>query len=362
MPVVQSQTVASGKYPAAFVAHVVDPPQLEPLHPAAAGLTALGDFFVRCNLPLPVVSSPDDWSVEVSGTARDTTMDVAQLRELLPPAEVTAVLQCAGNGRRHLATPVAGSQWATGAAGCAHFGGVRVADLAQALGGVDPDARFLTATGGEAAPSPDARVERSVPLDKGLADCLLAFEMNGEPLALAHGSPMRLIVPGYFAVNSVKHVTRLAFTRAESDAAIMRSRYRLAPPGATQEPSQPTCWAMPVKSWITSPQAGEVAGGEVSISGVAFASDASVTRVELSADGGATWTPAQLEAEQHGKAAWRGFSSRLTLRRGRHSLVSRATDEHGNRQPRRSLPNEGGYALNGWEEPAVAVEAVVGEA
>jgi len=356
--VVRSQSVASGKDLAAFATHVVDPPQLEPLHPAAAGLTALGDFFVRCNLPLPIVASRDDWCVEMAGTARDTTLNIAQLRELLPPAEVTAVLQCAGNGRRHLATPVAGSQWATGAAGCAHFRGVRVADLAQMLGGVDLEAHFLTATGGEAAPSPDARVERSVPLVKGLADCLLAFEMNGEPLAVAHGSPVRLIVPGYFAVNSVKHVSRLAFTPSESDAAIMRSRYRLAPPGATQKPSQPTCWAMPVKSWITSPQPGEVAGGEVGIRGVAFAGEASVTRVELSADGGATWTPAQLQDEQHGKAAWRGFSGRLTLRRGRHSLVSRATDDHGKRQPRQSLPNAGGYALNGWEEPAVAVKAV----
>ncbi|MDQ3538647.1 MAG: sulfite oxidase, partial [Actinomycetota bacterium] len=320
------------------------------------GRTAVADFFVRCNLPLPAVASPDDWFVEVAGTARDTTLRVAQLRELLPPAETTAVLQCAGNGRRHAATPVPGSQWANGAAGCASFRGVRVADLARALGGSDPQARFLTATGGEAAPSSDARVERSVPVAKGLADCLLAFEMNGEPLTVVHGAPIRLIVPGYFAVNSVKHVARLAFTRDESDAAIMRSRYRLAPPGASQGPSQPTCWAMPVKSWITSPAAGEVAAGEVSVTGVAFAGETPVARVEVSADGGASWAPAQLRDKPHDAAAWRGFSAHLALRRGRRTLVSRATDEHGNTQPRRSQPNAGGYVFHGWEEPAVVVE------
>ena len=357
MPVVQPRPSTTGKNPAAFLPHVVDPPQLEPLHPAAAGLTAVDDFFVRCNLPLPVSVAADEWRVDVVGTARDQALSVRQLRALLPAAEATVVLQCAGNGRRHLATPVPGSQWANGAAGCAWFRGVRVADLAQALGGVDRDARYLTATGGDVAPSRDARVERSVPVSKGLADCLLAFEMNGEPLTMVHGAPVRLIVPGYFAVNSVKHVAGLAFTRSESDAAIMRSRYRLAPPGTAGEPSQPTCWAMPVKSWITAPQPGPVRTGELDVAGVAFAGEAPVAQVEVSADGGHTWACAQLD-EDRGAAAWRLFHHRLDAGPGRLVLVSRATDSNGRVQPERSPSNAGGYAVNGWAEPAVTVEAV----
>lgn len=358
MPVVQPRPSTTGKNPAAFLPHVVDPPQLEPLHPAAAGLTAVGNFFVRCNLPPPVAASPDDWRVEVVGTARDQTLSVAQLREVLPVAEATVVMQCAGNGRRHLATSVPGSQWANGAAGCASFRGVRVADLAQAVGGVDPDARYLTATGGEAAPSHDARVERSVPVAKGLADCLLAFEMNDEPLTMLHGAPVRLIVPGYFAVNSIKHVARLAFTRCESDAAIMRSRYRLAPPSAAGEPSQPTCWAMPVKSWITTPQPGPVGTGELDVAGVAFAGETPLAQVEVSADGGHTWARAQLD-DDRGPAAWRLFRHRLDASPGRLVLASRATDSDGRVQPERSPPNAGGYAANGWAEAAVVVEAVL---
>lgn len=351
-----SATTGAGKDATLFRIHEVEPPQLEPLEPDTGATTDVERFFVRCNLPLPAVDDPGSWRVGVAGVARPAVLTVAELRRRFEHVIVRAVLQCAGNGRRHLDTPVDGSQWATGAAGCADFGGVRVADVAEACGGVVDAARFLTATGGERAPVPGARVERSVPLAKGLGDGLLALEMNGEPLTVAHGAPVRLLVPGYFAVNSVKHVAVVSFTASESDADIMRSRYRIAPPGRAQAPHQPTCWAMPVKSWITAPAPGWVKAGEVVVSGVAFGGEVPVALVEVSVDAGRTWVVADLDPPDSGPFAWQGFRHGFAARAGTLVVVSRATDVEGRRQPERSAPNEGGYALNGWAEPAVALE------
>src|SRR5690606_29352712 len=132
-----------------------------------------------------------------------------------------------------------------------------------------------TATGGEQLPEGvdplTVVVERSIPLEKGMEDALLAWQMNGEPLPLVHGGPLRLIVPGYFGVNNVKFVKRLAFTPEETQASIQRSSYRVRPIGESGNPSQPTMWEMPVKSWVNHP-AGEqsVRAGRVIIDGVAF--------------------------------------------------------------------------------------------
>ena len=107
-----------------------------------------------------------------------------------------------------------GSQWAVGAAGCVLWTGVPVADIFEQFGGVKPNLTYLTTTGGEELPEGVNKdtvvVERSVPLEKGLRDCLLVWEMNGAPLPTIHGGPVRLIVPGYFGVNNVKWVRQLA--------------------------------------------------------------------------------------------------------------------------------------------------------
>ena len=93
-------------------------------------------------------------------------------------------------------------------------------------------------------------VERSIPL-KALDQALLAWDMNDEPMPLAHGGPLRMVVPGYFGVNNVKYVDRVAFTEGQSDAKIQASGYRIRPIGEKGAPDQPSMWEMPVKSWVT---------------------------------------------------------------------------------------------------------------
>ena len=132
----------------------------------------------------------------------------------------------------------------------------------ESLGGVAPGMLYLTGTGGEKLPEGGdpllVMVERSVAL-RPMNDAILAWEMNGAPLSLAHGGPLRLVVPGYQGVNNVKYVKRVAFTSAESQAKIMTHGYRITPLGGTSNPAEPSAQEMGVKSWVNAPNADRAA-------------------------------------------------------------------------------------------------------
>ena len=130
-----------------------------------------------------------------------------------------------------------------------------------------------------------AMIERSVP-KKVFKDAMLAWEMNGVPLPNAHGGPLRMVTPGYFGINNVKHLGKVAFTTKESSVKYMKSSYRISPIG--KKGSQyPSCWEMPVKSWITRPtdETGTVKAGKVQIVGVAMGGTKKVRSVKVSVDG-----------------------------------------------------------------------------
>ena len=164
---------------------------------------------------------------------------------------ITAVLQCSGNGRFFFEHGPSGSAWGVGAAANVQWTGVPVKMVLEAMGGAAEGARFLTGTGGEPIPAAlnerDLVVERSIPLEKGMEDAILAWELNGEPVNISHGGPLRLVVPGYYGVNNVKYLKRLAATAKESDAKIQVSKYRVRPIGEKGAADQPSMWAMNVK-------------------------------------------------------------------------------------------------------------------
>ncbi|MGN1055139.1 MAG: molybdopterin-dependent oxidoreductase, partial [Comamonas sp.] len=190
-----------------------------------------------------------------------------------------------------------------------------------------------------------------------MEDALLAWEMNGEPVSLAHGGPLRLIVPGYTGVNNIKYVKRLAFTPKESQAKIMSHGYRMSPLGGKGDPSQPSVQDMSVKSWINSPlpDDGQLAAGQVQIQGVAFGGMDAVRGVEVSVDGGTTWHAARFVGPDMGKYAWRQFVFQTKLPKGTHVLASRATDVKGNVQPEHRVENQSGYNNTSWRDHAVTV-------
>ena len=326
-------------------------------------ITPTDQLYVRNNLPSPpesIVADRDAWQVQISGVKQPKLLSVRELKTL-GLETVTMVLQCSGNGRGFFPSKPSGTPWTVGAAGCVVWSGVPVRDVVQALGGVADGMKYMTGTGGEVLPPgidpKSVIVERSVPAE-ALQDALLAWEMNGEPIPLAHGGPLRLIVPGYTGVNNIKYIKQLAFTAQESDAKIMSHGYRISPPGSKGDPSQPSVQEMSVKSWINSPlpESGTLAaGGQVQITGVAFGGLHAVKGVEVSIDGGKTWKAARLVGPDMGKYAWRQFVLQAKLPAGTHTLASRATDLAGNVQPETRGENQSGYNNTSWADHAVKV-------
>jgi len=322
-------------------------------------VTPAEQLYVRNNLPPPdasIVANRDAWSVSIEGVRNPRALTVADLKTM-GVETVAMVLQCSGNGRSYFPSKPSGTPWQVGAAGCVLWSGVPVRYVAEALGGVAPGMRYLTGTGGEKIPDGvdplSVMVERSVAIG-AMSDALLAWEMNGVPITLAHGGPLRLIVPGYNGVNNVKYVKRVAFTEAESQAKIMSTGYRMTALGGTSKPSDPSIQELNVKSFVTGPAGDrQVRAGTVWVTGVAFSGGSPIRRVEVSSDGGRTWLEAGFFGPDLGRFAWRQFAIPLRMSAGEYVLVSRAFDAAGQTQPERGLENVGGYSHNGWTEPAV---------
>lgn len=328
-------------------------------------ITPASRLYIRNNVTPPeasILADRDAWPVAVEGVRSPRTLTVGELKSI-GVGSVAMVLQCSGNGRGFYPHKPSGTKWTVGAAGCVLWSGTPVRAVVEALGGLAGDAKFMTGTGGEKIPAgidpKSVVVQRSLPLS-AMEDALLAWEMNGEPISLAHGGPLRLIVPGFTGVNNVKYIDRLAFAAAETDARIMSTRYRMAPLGGKGAPSQPSVLQMSVKSWINSPnpEHSTVRAGLVQIHGVAFGGLSPVRWVEVSTDGGQNWQEAELIGPDLGRYAWRQFVLPATLKPGSYNLVCRAKDKDNNLQPRERPENAGGYNNNGWADHGVKLTVV----
>jgi len=325
-------------------------------------ITPSRQLYVRNNLPPPDPSILDDrdaWKVEIAGVKQPRTLTVGELKTL-GVESIATVLQCSGNGRGYFPHKPSGTPWQVGAAGCVMWTGIPIRTLVEYLGGVEGAPAYMTGTGGETLPEgldpKSLMVERSVPRE-AMQDALLAWEMNGEPLSLAHGGPLRLIVPGYTGVNNVKYIKRLAFTADQSPAKIQQTGYRLTPMDAKPDPSQPSVWAMDPKSWITGPGADgqAVKAGRAVVRGVAFGGMNAVKKVDVSIDGGKTWKQAALIGPDLGKYAWRQFALPVELSAGQHMLISRVEDTQGNVQVEKRSDNAPGYVNSSWRDHALTV-------
>lgn len=318
--------------------------------------------YVRNNLPSMTeeeVGDPEAWEIAFEGLAQPGSLTLAELRRMEPDT-VACVLQCSGNGRAFFDHETSGSQWSVGAAANVEWTGVPVARVVEEMGGIEGDKHFMTSTGGEKLPEgidpKTVVIERSVPVE-AMERAMLAYEMNGEPIPLAHGGPVRMVIPGYYGVNNVKHLKRVAFDMTESEAAIQQTGYRIRPVGEDGAPDQPSMYDMSVKSWVTHP-AMDTEAGRVQIWGVAMGGTEPLDRVEVSTDGGESWSEARFVGTDLGPYAWRPFILSADLEPGTHRVASRATTASGATQPETFEPNHRGYGHNGWD--AHAIDLTVG--
>ena len=208
--------------------------------------------------------------------------------------------------------------------------------------------KYITATGGEELPEDVPRdkaiVERSIPIEKGLKDCLIAWEMNGEPIPLSHGGPVRFVVPGYFGCNQTKYVKAIAATVEQSTA-------KSNPVATVSDPSERKgtisnhrCGVCSLKVGLSMPRRCLTADIE---SKVAFSGERGVSKVEYSLDG-EHWQDAEFYGPDLGVHAWRVFQAMVEIPDGQSIVYTRAIDTQGDIQPKNRVENERGYGNNSW--------------
>ena len=328
-------------------------------------LTPTSRFFVRSHFgpPPQEMLSEATWKLNVSGLVeRSESWTFKELRQL-EPVTITAVLQCSGNGRAHHRPKVPGVQWDRGAVGNAQWTGVRLRDV-LAKAGVRTEAHHVQFQGADRPVLASVPLfTRSIPLEKALhPDTILAYEMNGRPLPLLHGGPLRVITPGWMADSCAKWLTEITVQEGESKGFYMQTAYRVptkpVEPGASASGPSIPVEAMMVKSLIAAPKEGSTVGlGPVAIQGVAWSGEAKVLKVEVSLDEGKTWETGRFIGEHH-PYAWRQWQYIWTPKvAGPATIVCRATDERGDVQPSVSPWNPSGFLWNGWDRLTVTVAA-----
>lgn len=321
-------------------------------------------FFVRSHFgpPAPELIAAANWRLHVGGLIEHplelTLKDLKEFEQVT----ITAVVQCSGNGRAFHRPKVPGVQWERGAVGNAQWTGVRLRDvLAKAR--VRPNGKHVQLQGADRpVVSSVPLFTRSIPLEKAVhPDTILAYDMNGRPLPLLHGAPLRVITPGWMADSCTKWLTDITVQADEAKGYYMQTAYRVPVtaiqpnsglPGTSMVPVE----AMVVKSLIASPANGDQIGrGPVTVQGVAWSGDAAVATVELSFDDGKTWEQARLVGEDE-PYAWRQWQFLWRPKTaGAVTILCRATDANGQVQPQESPWNPGGFLWNGWDHVVVTV-------
>ena len=310
-------------------------------------MTPNANFFIRDHSRTPVIEQKD-WKLKIEGNAVDKPFELTYADlTALPAVTVTRLLECTGNGRSFFETiggqKAQGTQWRLGAVGVAEWKGARLADV-LAKAGLKPTATDVLAEGLD-----DLKVRRPIPIDKAKeADVILAYSMNGEPLPPDHGGPVRLLVPNWIGISSIKWVGRLEVSDAPIYTAWNTDSYVLVGPTYQSAPPSkgPIITTYPVKSALELPWPAELKAGNQTIKGRSWSGSGSITRVEYSIDGGKSYQAAKLQDTQS-VGSWARWSFDWTAPAGEQTIRVRATDEKGNTQPDTVPFNEQGYLYNG---------------
>jgi DMSO/TMAO reductase YedYZ molybdopterin-dependent catalytic subunit len=330
-----------------------EPLNLEmPFSSLSGFITPNESFYVRCHFPIPEISA-QDWRLKLEGEVEAAF--ALSYEELLgmESRTVTATLECAGNNRIFLEPKVKGVQWGLGAVGNASWTGVPLAALLERAkirsGAVEVILEGADEGEVDKAPKPSGKISfcRSLPLGKACADVLLAYEMNGEKLSATHGFPLRAIVPGWYAMASVKWLRRIIVTNKPFNGFYQSLDYTYWDRSGPLPTLAPLA-EQQTKAEIARPENGETISADSTyrVHGAAWSGAAEITRVELTFDSGRTWRDAKLLGEPV-KNVWRLWESEWrTPKAGRHTIVARASDSRGTIQPVERSGDRGTYMIN----------------
>jgi DMSO/TMAO reductase YedYZ molybdopterin-dependent catalytic subunit len=281
-----------------------------------------------------------------------------------PRVELVAINQCSGNSRGYFQPRVPGAQWSHGAMGNARWTGVRLKDVLDRAG-VKAGAVQVQFNGMDEPVVPDAPdFMKSLDIDHARdGEIMLAFGMNGEPLPLLNGFPLRLIVPGWYSTYWVKMLNDVEVLEQPDTNFWMKTAYTIPDtPYANVQPGQTGFKSVPIsrmgpRSFITNIKSGDSlqAGAATLVRGIAFGGDTGVSRVDFSSDGGKSWQQAQLGKDE-GKYSFRQWQLRFAPpERGSSVLMVRCTNSSGETQPDSPNWNPSGFMRNVIEQTPVVV-------
>jgi len=342
------------------------PPLLEtPFDVFGHGVFTPNDrFYVRWHLAnIPTTIDPATFRLDIRGHVRQPiSLTLDELVDKFEPYEIAAVNQCSGNSRGFFEPRVPGGEWANGAMGNALWKGVRLKDVLDRAG-VKAGAlqvRFNGLDTGVVPQTPDFM--KSLAIDHARdGEVMIAYAMNGEPLPLLNGFPVRLVVPGWYATYWVKMLNDVEVLSAPDENFWTAKAYTIPDtPFANIVPGQQGVKMIPInrmlpRSFFTNLKDGAVlkVGQATPVRGIAFGGDAALAQVLFSADAGTQWQEARLGPD-HGKYSFRQWEVPLRLAsRGAHKLMVKAINTAGSAQPDHANWNASGFMRNVIESVSV---------
>jgi len=359
VPALDPEEACQQAIEAGLLVHRAHPLNCETSIPALIGGVVMPNahFYIRNHFPIPNLD-PAAFRLRVGGLVeRPLSLAVRDLHNMRSQTLVVT-LECAGNGRVQFDPPIQGEKWDLGAVSTAEWTGVPLVEILDRAG-VRSGAREVLFRGADQGHveglSESIRFERSLRLDDARDEhVLLAYAMNGEPLPVQHGYPLRLIVPSWYAVASVKWLTEIELIDRPFVGHYQTDKYWYEWTRDDQVVREPVTLQR-VRALITEPASdAEVQTGDLAIRGVAWSGAASIARVEVSVGGGG-WQEARLVGERD-RHSWQWWELITRVEKpGGMSLRARATDLAGRTQPERAEWNSLGYGNNAIQEVLIRV-------
>lgn len=334
------------------------PPNLEtPLKYFKFDFTPNNVFFVRWHLSgLPPAVNEDTFRLRIGGNvAKEIALSMSDLKTKFTPYTIAALCQCSGNSRSFFDPRVPGGQWKNGAMGNARWTGVKLKDLLT-YAGVKPGSMEVSFNGLDVPPMPSTPdFVKSLSFNHANdGEVMVAYEMNGEPLPLLNGYPLKLVVPGWFATYWIGMLSDIQVHKKPYEGFWMKNAYKIPKnvPNGNESPDSLATDMEPIsvmntRSIFVAPEPNEKikTGVSTDVQGLAFDGGFGITKVEVSLDSGKTWNPARLDADL-GKYSWRRWHYNFTPQsKGNHSLMVKATNAKGETQPAHQW-NRSGYMRN----------------
>ena len=313
-------------------------------------------FYIRNHFDVPTFDA-DHFALTVNGAvAKLLQFSLEKLKEY-PGKSLSVVMECAGNGRASMNPPIKGTPWNLGAISLAHFSGIGLHRILE-MAGYSENASEVLFTGADQGVIRSGEIEpyaRSLPLEVALhEDTILAWQMNGEPLPLQHGFPLRLVVPGWYGMAAVKWLREITVLTEPFNGFFQTKEYVYSGEKGIAENTPVT--NMQVRSLILEPVDGlDLSLDTIQVSGIAWTGNGTLTRVELSFDDGNKWVEAAIDpptssySATHWQYLWKPASP------GQYTITARAYDSEGNVQPLTSRWNRGGYGNNASHRITVSI-------